>query len=100
METVKFVIMCLLLLFVLNYGINIKKFINDIKKYIKEWKGSMASVRQQKEIRKHIEEIRTLTKKVMPIVLVLETEEELKLYEKIKKTMRNVSNIEFEICKK
>ena len=60
----------------------------------------MASVRQQKEIRKHIEEIRTLTKKVMPIVLVLETEEELKLYEKIKKTMRNVSNIEFEICKK
>ena len=60
----------------------------------------MASVRQQKEIKKHIEEIRTLTKKVMPIVLVLETEEELKLYEKIKKTMRNVSNIEFEICKK
>ena len=60
----------------------------------------MASVRQQKEIRKHIEEIRTLTKKVMPIVLVLETEEELKLYEKIKKTMRNVSNIEFEIRKK
>jgi len=60
----------------------------------------MASVRQQKEIRKHIEEIRTLTKKVMPIVLVLETEEELKLYEKIKKTMRNVSNIEFEILKK
>ena len=39
----------------------------------------MASVRQQKEIKKHIEEIRTLTKKVMPIVLVLETEEELKL---------------------
>ena len=36
----------------------------------------------------------------MPIVLVLETEEELKLYEKIKKTMRNVSNIEFEIRKK
>jgi len=36
METVKFVIMCLLLLFVLNYGLNIKKFINDIKKYIKE----------------------------------------------------------------
>ena len=60
----------------------------------------MASVRQQKEIKKHIEEIRTLTKKVMPIVLVLETEEELKLYEKIKKTMRNVSNIEFEIHKK
>ena len=60
----------------------------------------MASVRQQKEIRKHIEEIRTLTKKVVPIVLVLETEEELKLYEKIKKTMRNVSNIEFEIRKK
>ena len=60
----------------------------------------MASVRQQKEIRKHIEEIRTLTKKVMPIVLVLETEEEFKLYEKIKKTMRNVSNIEFEIRKK
>tara|TARA_B100000287_G_scaffold119088_1_gene110999 strand:- start:1403 stop:1585 length:183 start_codon:yes stop_codon:yes gene_type:complete len=60
----------------------------------------MASVRQQKEIKKHIEEIRTLTKKVMPIVLVLETEEELKLYEKIKKTMRNVSNIEFEIRKK
>jgi len=60
----------------------------------------MASVRQKKEIRKHIEEIRTLTKKVMPIVLVLETEEELKLYEKIKKTMRNVSNIEFEIRKK
>ncbi len=60
----------------------------------------MASVRQQKEIRKHIEEIRILTKKVMPIVLVLETEEELKLYEKIKKTMRNVSNIEFEIRKK
>ena len=29
METVKFVIMCLLLLFVLNYGLNIKKFIND-----------------------------------------------------------------------
>ena len=60
----------------------------------------MASVRQQKEIRKHIEEIRILTKKVMPIVLVLETEEELKLYEKIKKAMRNVSNIEFEIRKK
>ena len=60
----------------------------------------MASVRQQKEIRKHIEEIRILTKKVMPIVLVLETEEELKLYEKIKNTMRNVSNIEFEIRKK
>ena len=60
----------------------------------------MASVRQQKEIKKHIEEIRTLTKKVMPIVLVLETEEELKLYEKIKKTMQNVSNIEFEIRKK
>ena len=60
----------------------------------------MASVRQKKEIRKHIEEIRTLTKKVMPIVLVLETEEEVKLYEKIKKTMRNVSNIEFEIRKK
>ena len=60
----------------------------------------MASVRQKKEIKKHIEEIRTLTKKVMPIVLVLETEEELKLYEKIKKTMRNVSNIEFEIRKK
>ena len=60
----------------------------------------MASVRQKKEIRKHIEEIRTLTKKVMPIVLVLETEEELKLYKKIKKTMRNVSNIEFEIRKK
>lgn len=60
----------------------------------------MASVRQQKEIKKHIEEIRTLTKKVMPIVLVLETEEEVKLYEKIKKTMRNVSNIEFEIRKK
>ena len=60
----------------------------------------MASVRQQKEIKKHIEEIRTLTKKVMPIVLVLETEEELKLYKKIKKTMRNVSNIEFEIRKK
>ena len=60
----------------------------------------MASVRQQKEIKKHIEEIRTLTKKVMPIVLVLETEEELKLYEKIKKTMRNVRNIEFEIRKK
>ena len=60
----------------------------------------MASVRQQKEIKKHIEEIRILTKKVMPIVLVLETEEELKLYEKIKKTMRNVSNIEFEIRKK
>ena len=60
----------------------------------------MASVRQQKEIRKHIEEIRILTKKVMPIVLVLETEEELKLYEKIKKTMRNVSNTEFEIRKK
>ena len=60
----------------------------------------MASVRKQKEIRKHIEEIRILTKKVMPIVLVLETEEELKLYEKIKKTMRNVSNIEFEIRKK
>ena len=60
----------------------------------------MASVRQQKEIRKHIEEIITLTNKVMQIVLVLETEEELKLYEKIKKTMRNVSNIEFEIRKK
>ena len=60
----------------------------------------MASVRQKKEIKKHIEEIRTLTKKVMPIVLVLETEEEVKLYEKIKKTMRNVSNIEFEIRKK
>ena len=60
----------------------------------------MASVRQQKEIKKHIEEIRTLTKKVMPIVLVLETEEEVKLYEKIKKIMRNVSNIEFEIRKK
>ena len=46
----------------------------------------MASVRQQKEIRKHIEEIRILTKKVMPIVLVLETEEELKLYEIISVT--------------
>ena len=43
METVKFVIMCLLLLFVLNYGLNIKKFINDIKKYIKSEREKIMS---------------------------------------------------------
>ena len=49
------------------------------------------------EAKKDLEFARDLTKGVMPLVLVVSNQEEFDLYIEVKKTMRNVKNLEIEI---
>lgn len=49
------------------------------------------------EAKKDLEYTRDLTKGTMPIIIEVSTQEEYDLYIEVKKTMRNVKNIEIEL---
>jgi len=52
---------------------------------------------EEKEAKKSLEETRELTKGTMPIIIVVDNEQEYDMMTMVKKKMRNVKNIEIEI---
>ena len=52
---------------------------------------------EEKEAKKSLEETRELTKGTMPIIIVVDKEQEYDMMTMVKKKMRNVKNIEIEI---
>ena len=52
---------------------------------------------EEKEAKKSLEETRELTKGVMPIIIVVDNEQEYDMMTMVKKKMRNVKNIDIEI---
>jgi hypothetical protein len=52
---------------------------------------------EEKEAKKSLEETRQLTKGTMPIIIVVDNEQEYDMMTMVKKKMRNVKNIEIEI---
>tara|TARA_B100000427_G_C15297681_1_gene502627 strand:- start:95 stop:286 length:192 start_codon:yes stop_codon:yes gene_type:complete len=52
---------------------------------------------EEKEAKKSLEETRELTKGVMPIIIVVDNEQEYDMMTMAKKKMRNVKNIDIEI---
>jgi len=52
---------------------------------------------EEKEAKKSLEETRELTKGTMPIVIVVDNEQEYDMMTMVKKKMRNIKNIEIEI---
>ena len=52
---------------------------------------------EEKEAKKSLEETRALTKGTMPIIIVVDNEQEYDMMTMVKKKMRNVKNIDIEI---
>ncbi len=52
---------------------------------------------EEKEAKKSLEETRELTKGTMPIIIVVDNEQEYDMMTMVKKKMRNVKNIDIEI---
>jgi len=52
---------------------------------------------EEKEAKKSLEETRELTKSTMPIIIVVDNEQEYDMMTMVKKKMRNVKNIDIEI---
>ena len=52
---------------------------------------------EEKEAKKSLEETRQLTKGTMPIIIVVDNEQEYDMMTMVKKKMRNVKNIDIEI---